>query len=229
MELNQNISKIRKERGLSQEALAEKLSVSRQAVSKWETGEAVPELQKLMMLCDILGVSMDKLCGREKGKKENAITAQPSRHTGRRAAVIIISVIAALLLITGTVIALHIISVYTVYTTDETEMIQPDITDYSITPSGNQQYEFRYFPSEKPDDLEFYLTTENNRSGEIQRYSADYDSGRCLFKITLEANNDYTLSALIADKETEAERSVPLVVISAGNDSFTESDMLKKD
>ena len=143
MERNQNISKLRKERGLSQEALAEKLSVSRQAVSKWETGEAVPELQKLIMLCDILGVSMDKLCGREKGKKENAITAQPSRHTGRRTAVIIISVIAALLLITGTVIALHIISVYTVYTTDETEMIQPDITDYSITPSGNQQYEFR--------------------------------------------------------------------------------------
>ena len=84
MELNQNISKIRKERGLSQEALAEKLSVSRQAVSKWETGEAVPELQKLIMLCDILGVSMDKLCGREKGKKENAVTAQPARHTGRR-------------------------------------------------------------------------------------------------------------------------------------------------
>ena len=73
------------------------------------------------------------------------------------------------------------------------------------------------------------LTTENNRSSEIQRYSADYDSGRCLFKITLEANNDYTLSALIADKETEAERSVPLVVISAENNSFTESDMLKKD
>ncbi len=113
----------------------------------------MPELQKLMMLCDILGVSMDKLCGREKGQKENIITAQPSKHSGRRTAVIIISVIAALLLITGTVIALHII-LYTVCTTDETEMIQPDITDYSITPSGNQQYEFRYFTSEKPDNLE---------------------------------------------------------------------------
>ena len=189
----------------------------------------MPELQKLMMLCDILGVSMDKLCGREKSQKENAVTAQPSRHTGRRAAVIIISVIAALLLITGTVIALHIISVYTVYTTDETETILPDITDYSITPNDNQQYEFRYFLSKKPDNLEFHLTTENNRSGEIQRYSADYDSGRCLFIITLEANNDYILSALIADKKTKAERSVPLVVISAGNDSFTESDMRKKD
>ena len=70
--------------------------------------------------------------------------------------------------------------------------------------------------------------TENNNTGNIERYYSNYESGRCLFKITLKEYNDYTLSALIVDKETKDERSVPLVMISVGNNSFTESDMLKK-
>ena len=51
----------RKRAGLSQEALAERLGVSRQAVSKWETGEALPETGKLAALAAELGVSVDWL------------------------------------------------------------------------------------------------------------------------------------------------------------------------
>lgn len=47
--------------GLSQEALAERLGVSRQAVSKWETGEATPELTKLVLLAKVFGVTTDEL------------------------------------------------------------------------------------------------------------------------------------------------------------------------
>ena len=180
------------------------------------------------MLCDVLGVSMDELCGREKFEQESTVITQSSKHTCRRTAIIIISVIAALLLIIGAAIALHIISIYTVYTTDDTEMIQPYITDYSVTSNGNHQYEFRYFMTENPDDCEYYLTVENNNTGNIERYYSNYESGRCLFKITLKEYNDYTLSALIVDKETKDERSVPLVMISVGNNSYTENDMLKK-
>ena len=87
---------------------------------------------------------------------------------------------------------------------------------------GNHQYEFRCFMTENPDDCEYYLTVENNNTGNIERYYSNYESGRCLFKITLKEYNDYTLSALIVDKETKDERSVPLVMISVGNNSFTE-------
>lgn len=65
MKLSEKIYDCRKKAGLSQEALAEKLGVSRQAVSKWETGEAVPELEKLLRLSQAFGVSTDWLLSEE--------------------------------------------------------------------------------------------------------------------------------------------------------------------
>lgn len=53
--------KLRKEKGLSQEALAEKLNTSRQAISKWENDQGYPETEKLLMLGSIFEVSMDYL------------------------------------------------------------------------------------------------------------------------------------------------------------------------
>ena len=61
MKLSEKILYCRKRAGLSQEALAERLGVSRQAVSKWETGEALPETNKLAALAAELGVSVDWL------------------------------------------------------------------------------------------------------------------------------------------------------------------------
>ena len=64
MEFRENLFRLRRERGLNQEQLAEKIGVSRQAVSKWETGEASPDLPNLLALADALDVSLDMLCGR---------------------------------------------------------------------------------------------------------------------------------------------------------------------
>ena len=61
MKLHEKIYSQRKLKGLSQEELAEKLGVSRQAVSKWETGEALPEITKLKGLADTFGVTTDFL------------------------------------------------------------------------------------------------------------------------------------------------------------------------
>ena len=61
---------LRKRAGLSQEALAEKLGVSRQAVSKWETGEAVPELSKLVLLAAAFGVTTDWLLSESEPEPE---------------------------------------------------------------------------------------------------------------------------------------------------------------
>ena len=63
MKLPEKILYCRKRAGLSQEALAERLGVSRQAVSKWETGEALPETGKLATLAAALGASVDWLAG----------------------------------------------------------------------------------------------------------------------------------------------------------------------
>lgn len=61
MEFGEKLLKLRKEKGLSQEALAEKLQTSRQAISKWENGQGYPETEKLLMIGNIFGVSMDYL------------------------------------------------------------------------------------------------------------------------------------------------------------------------
>ena len=61
MSFAENLKRIRKEHGLSQEELAELLDVSRQAVSKWEMGEGYPEVEKLLLLSGKLKVSLDAL------------------------------------------------------------------------------------------------------------------------------------------------------------------------
>ena len=63
--LGQRIAAQRKKIGLSQEALAEKLDVSRQAVSKWESDGAIPEIDKLIALCKIFDVRIGWLLGVE--------------------------------------------------------------------------------------------------------------------------------------------------------------------
>ena len=66
MEWNERIAAARKAAGLTQEALGEKLGVSRQAVSKWESGQAMPDLDTVVKLCLALGFSADYLLfGRE--------------------------------------------------------------------------------------------------------------------------------------------------------------------
>ena len=61
MILAEKIMEERKKNGWSQEELAEKLSVSRQAVSKWESAQSIPDLQRVIQLSEIFGVSTDYL------------------------------------------------------------------------------------------------------------------------------------------------------------------------
>lgn len=59
MILAEKIMKLRKQQGWSQEELAMKLGVSRQSVSKWESGASIPELDKILQLGELFGVSTD--------------------------------------------------------------------------------------------------------------------------------------------------------------------------
>lgn len=61
MSFADRLQRLRKSKGLSQEDLAARLCVSRQSVSKWETGLAYPETEKLLALCEILGADLDYL------------------------------------------------------------------------------------------------------------------------------------------------------------------------
>ncbi len=61
MTLAEKILSLRTERGMSQDDLAEKLEVSRQSVSKWETAQSTPDLDKIIKLADLFGTTVDQL------------------------------------------------------------------------------------------------------------------------------------------------------------------------
>ena len=66
-----NLQKLRKKENMSQEALAEKLDVTRQSVSKWESGATYPEMDKLIAICKIFNIDMDTLVNGDASNSES--------------------------------------------------------------------------------------------------------------------------------------------------------------
>ena len=78
MKINEKISILRRDSGLSQDELAERLNVSRQSVSKWETGSALPDSDKILALAELFDVSTDFLLG-----VENTVSINVSGLSGK--------------------------------------------------------------------------------------------------------------------------------------------------
>lgn len=75
MDFNNRLYQLRKQKGLSQEELANRLNVSRQTVSKWEVGDSTPDMEKLIAMSDLFDVSLDKLVmGKEDEEKSSQTT-----------------------------------------------------------------------------------------------------------------------------------------------------------
>ena len=78
MTFGEKLQKLRTRAGLSQDQLAKLLDVSRQAVSKWERNEAMPEVEKLVRISRQFGVSTDYLLLEELEEPETANTTAPA-------------------------------------------------------------------------------------------------------------------------------------------------------
>jgi transcriptional regulator with XRE-family HTH domain len=72
MTFAEKLKTIRKQAGMSQERLAEKLGVSRQAVTKWETDTGIPDIENMMAISALFDISVDELLSNEKGAKKPA-------------------------------------------------------------------------------------------------------------------------------------------------------------
>lgn len=109
MNLGENICRLRTARGMSQGDLAEALDVSRQSISKWETGGAVPELEKLMRLSALFGVTLDELVTGERSPEppEPPASAISERRgmRARQAAGIVLMCLGLLLQLTFTLLS----------------------------------------------------------------------------------------------------------------------------
>ena len=78
--LSERIYKFRRKSGLSQEQLAEKIGVSRQAISKWESGTSTPELEKLLALSECFHITLDELVKEETANQEASEAPLKSRE-----------------------------------------------------------------------------------------------------------------------------------------------------
>lgn len=83
--LSENIYSLRRKSGMSQEQLAEKIGVSRQAISKWEGGLSTPELDKLKSLSECFQVSIDELTGNQTTKTSEDAAMNVGKDVPRKA------------------------------------------------------------------------------------------------------------------------------------------------
>lgn len=107
MNLGENIYRLRGEKNMSQGDLADALEVSRQSVSKWENNSAVPELEKLVKLSELFGVTLDELVGKDKPQAPEPIVQTVyirSSMPGRK--------IAGILLLCGAFLAFLLMAIF---------------------------------------------------------------------------------------------------------------------
>lgn len=136
MSIAKRMKRVRRERGLSQERLAEQLNVSRQTVSKWENGLAVPSGDNLNQLGKALGVSVDFLLNGERALSapatETPAKEPPAPQPGRRR---LPALLAALLLAGGILIGALLFREWSQRPIPESEL-QSEVIDPSTIGEG---------------------------------------------------------------------------------------------
>lgn len=80
MSIGEKIYNLRKSKNMSQETLANMLNVSRQTISKWETGESNPDFDKIVPLCDFFGISTDELLRGTSNYLEQEIVVEKNKN-----------------------------------------------------------------------------------------------------------------------------------------------------
>lgn len=84
MNLSEKILRLRTARRMSQGDLAEQLGVSRQSVSKWETGQSIPDLDKIIKLADLFGVTTDYLVREQENETSGPAPSGPVAQIGMK-------------------------------------------------------------------------------------------------------------------------------------------------
>lgn len=93
MSLGERLYELRKKKGLSQEEVAERLNVTRQSVSKWETDESKPDFDKIVPICELYEISTNELLnGTKEEKEEKEVEVINNDNKKKRAIIISIAV-----------------------------------------------------------------------------------------------------------------------------------------
>jgi transcriptional regulator with XRE-family HTH domain len=222
MELKERLVQARKAQGLSQEELAAQVGVSRQAVSKWETGDALPDLPKLLALAETLDMSLDALCGRESPAQapapERCETAERPRRRRRPALFLLL-----LLLLAGSFYAGMRFG-----GASEPEPEAPPVPPLPDTLSAagvsfsgdSNGVSYQFTPSIAGEAYTYQITFKGH-SSPTKTVDARYSGGICSGALVLSAGS-YNVTAVISNGQES--RAVPLAIglnFSPGSASWT--------
>ena len=185
----------RKQLGLSQEALAEKIQVSRQAVSKWETGEAMPDMTKLIALADALEMTLDALCGRT--FPEQAVNFAPAKPVHKRRTWVPWVLSAALLL------CCVFLLLNAAKPAPPASLYLPDgisVSGVRFSQEDGGFLSYRFFPSVAGEDYTYQIVF-SGEDLQPQTFGAAYADGMCSGTAYL-PHDTYAVSVVISDGET---------------------------
>jgi len=173
MNFPESLFELRRDRGLSQEDLASQIGVSRQAVSKWETGEAMPDLNKLLLLADALGVSLDRLCGKAESLTEPLSTAPTAKKKS------LWPILCGVLAILVVLLFLQTANLYKEAESENDAPVQVNIAEATFSSATGHILSYRIIPSEIcPDDTyKLLLTPATPIAGVPNPVSLDTTSG----------------------------------------------------
>lgn len=206
MEFREVLQQTRKIKGWSQEDLAERVQVSRQAVSKWETGDAMPDLPKLLALAEALDISLDALCGRETPSADSfSSAAEPSTapkpdNRSRLVWMLLCGLLALCLLATG--LWAWSRRNYVPSEHAEAQSILPDsftVTGVSFAATDGYGVAYQFSPSITGEGL-IYQITFTDTFGESRTFDVIPDSGICSGIAELGSGYlSYTVTVSISD------------------------------
>lgn len=210
--LHENIKKLRKQSGLTQEAFAIRLNVVRQTVSKWEKGLSVPDAQTLQRIAEEFDIPVQELLGSQPNAEENqnSISDQLARINeqlavkNRRSANIWKILCLVLLLSVGFLIG-NAFSNKNYY--DESEknlLLEITKTENVYFTGNNKEVICSFVPSVGDDDMVYTVTMQSHDgSSSNETVVAQYDNGVCIAvfdKAKLSEFEEYTVVLNIAGK-----------------------------
>ena len=182
MSFGEQLQAVRRKNGLTQEEFAAQLNVSRQAVSKWETGEAMPDTDKLIALCQILQLNMEYLVF---GK-----TAASPAPKGKKFCGWIAALLAGVCLLTGILIGFFWGKESgnrqdnSRLTQQKLELLESvRIHDVTISSAGKGELEIAILPSVLPEGMTVDVLCEDKILGTTDTLSCTFDGNFYRFAV----------------------------------------------
>ena len=227
MTLGQRIQELRKQNNLSQEALGEKLGVSRQAISRWEMDGAVPEIDKLIAMGKLFGVSLNDLLQVETGDagpEPKIVLALPRLW---RVGVVVLALLTCLSLGTTTYLGWRLAGAEQRLAALEAQPAGLDasvhmVEDFGWDMAAPYQLDVYLSPFQLLDNLEVTFHCVRASDNFTKTFSA-VRSETGLFTATLYVQDmtpDYTISAVISDGRQEFVQSL-VRISNVSSDSFS--------